>query len=143
MGDRTATLSRKTNETEIEVYVNLDCQPGSASQQVIDISTGIGFLDHVRFSTHIVSHLHSQTMIRPHTCVYRCTTPLPSTVECLSRSRPKAISGSTTTTQLMSPPSPPPPPFSLSQHERALLFYSRAHTGHGDCVWHRIQTGAR
>ncbi len=51
MSDRTATISRKTNETEIEVYINLDCQPGSASQQVIDISTGIGFLDHVRFYT--------------------------------------------------------------------------------------------
>jgi imidazoleglycerol-phosphate dehydratase len=51
MSDRTAALSRKTNETEIEVYINLDCQPGSASQQIIDISTGIGFLDHVRFST--------------------------------------------------------------------------------------------
>jgi imidazoleglycerol-phosphate dehydratase len=51
MSDRTATISRKTNETEIEVYINLDCQPGSASQQIIDISTGIGFLDHVRFST--------------------------------------------------------------------------------------------
>ncbi|KAI9446434.1 IGPD-domain-containing protein [Lactarius indigo] len=43
---RTATISRKTNETEIEVYINLDSQPGSASQQVINISTGIGFLDH-------------------------------------------------------------------------------------------------
>jgi imidazoleglycerol-phosphate dehydratase len=51
MSDRTATISRKTNETEIEVYINLDCQPGSASQQIINISTGIGFLDHVRFST--------------------------------------------------------------------------------------------
>ena len=48
--DRTAKVSRKTNETEIEVYINLDCQPSSASasQQTIDISTGIGFLDHVR-----------------------------------------------------------------------------------------------
>jgi imidazoleglycerol-phosphate dehydratase len=51
MSDRTATISRKTNETEIEVHINLDCQPGSASQQIIDISTGIGFLDHVRLST--------------------------------------------------------------------------------------------
>ena len=50
MSDRTATISRKTNETEIEVYINLDCQPGSASQQVINVSTGIGFLDHVRIS---------------------------------------------------------------------------------------------
>jgi imidazoleglycerol-phosphate dehydratase len=48
ISDRTATISRKTNETEIEVHINLDCQPGSASQQIIDISTGIGFLDHVR-----------------------------------------------------------------------------------------------
>jgi hypothetical protein len=48
MTPRTATISRKTNETSIEVYINLDCQPGSASQQTIDISTGIGFLDHVR-----------------------------------------------------------------------------------------------
>jgi hypothetical protein len=45
---RTATISRKTNETEIEVYINLDCQPGSASQQIVEVSTGIGFLDHVR-----------------------------------------------------------------------------------------------
>ena len=48
MAARTATISRKTNETDIEVYINLDCQPGSASQQIIDVSTGIGFLDHVR-----------------------------------------------------------------------------------------------
>ena len=48
MAARTATISRKTNETDIEVYINLDCQPGSGSQQCIDISTGIGFLDHVR-----------------------------------------------------------------------------------------------
>jgi imidazoleglycerol phosphate dehydratase HisB len=59
MSDRTATVSRKTNETEIEVYINLDCQPGSASQQIINISTGIGFLDHVRlrFSTHTTVQL--------------------------------------------------------------------------------------
>ena len=57
MSDRTATISRKTNETEIEVYINLDCQPGSASPQVIDVSTGIGFLDHVRtFSTKNVAY---------------------------------------------------------------------------------------
>ncbi|KAG9318322.1 hypothetical protein JVU11DRAFT_407 [Chiua virens] len=44
---RTATLSRKTNETQIEVFVNLDCAPGSGQVQTIDVSTGIGFLDHV------------------------------------------------------------------------------------------------
>ncbi|KAI0273653.1 IGPD-domain-containing protein [Gloeopeniophorella convolvens] len=47
MAARTATISRKTNETQIEVSINLDCQPGSASEQVIDIATGIGFLDHM------------------------------------------------------------------------------------------------
>ena len=45
---RTATIERKTNETEIRVAINLDCQPGSGNKQEISISTGIGFLDHVR-----------------------------------------------------------------------------------------------
>ena len=47
MEARTATIKRKTNETEIEVHINLDCQPGSGNLQEISISTGIGFLDHV------------------------------------------------------------------------------------------------
>jgi imidazoleglycerol-phosphate dehydratase len=47
MAARTATISRKTNETQIDVSINLDCTPGSQSAQVIEISTGIGFLDHV------------------------------------------------------------------------------------------------
>ncbi|KAH9981272.1 IGPD-domain-containing protein [Lactifluus volemus] len=38
--DRTAIITRKTNETEIEVFVNLDCQPGNATAQSIDVSTG-------------------------------------------------------------------------------------------------------
>ncbi|KAI0245094.1 IGPD-domain-containing protein [Lactifluus subvellereus] len=42
---RTAMITRKTNETEIEVFINLD--PGSGFVQTIDISTGIGFLDHM------------------------------------------------------------------------------------------------
>lgn len=40
---RTATVSRKTNETDIHVALNLDSQ----LDQKIDINTGIGFLDHV------------------------------------------------------------------------------------------------
>ncbi|KAF8184898.1 imidazoleglycerol phosphate dehydratase [Mycena galopus ATCC 62051] len=44
---RQATVSRKTNETEIEVNLNLDCAPGSGVTQTIDVSTGIGFLDHM------------------------------------------------------------------------------------------------
>ncbi|PSR94072.1 hypothetical protein PHLCEN_2v4500 [Hermanssonia centrifuga] len=43
---RVATLERKTNETSISVSINLDCQPGTGNKQEIDISTGIGFLDH-------------------------------------------------------------------------------------------------
>ena len=47
MSARQATISRKTSETEVEVTINLDTQPGSGFDQVINVSTGIGFLDHV------------------------------------------------------------------------------------------------
>ena len=47
MAERTAKVERKTNETKIEVFINLDCQAGSGNAQTIEISTGIGFLDHV------------------------------------------------------------------------------------------------
>lgn len=58
---RTATVSRKTSETEIEVTLELDRNPG-LTNQVINVETGIGFLDHVsvyvsctsaNFSTHL------------------------------------------------------------------------------------------
>jgi len=45
---RTSSISRKTNETEIEISLNLD---GSGLH---DISTGIGFLDHML--THVAVH---------------------------------------------------------------------------------------
>ncbi|KAJ3796595.1 IGPD-domain-containing protein [Lentinula aff. detonsa] len=44
---RTASISRKTNETNIEVSINLDCAPGVGAAQEINVSTGIGFLDHM------------------------------------------------------------------------------------------------
>ncbi|KAI0748282.1 IGPD-domain-containing protein [Daedaleopsis nitida] len=47
MAARTAVIERKTNETEIRVAINLDCQPGSGNKQEISVSTGIGFLDHM------------------------------------------------------------------------------------------------
>ncbi|KAG2207573.1 hypothetical protein INT46_005093 [Mucor plumbeus] len=40
---RTATLERKTNETDIKVSINLD----DKFDQKININTGIGFLDHM------------------------------------------------------------------------------------------------
>ncbi len=45
---RTASISRKTSETEITIELNLD---GSGQH---DISTGVGFLDHML--THIAMH---------------------------------------------------------------------------------------
>ena len=45
---RTSTITRKTNETDITVELNLD---GSGKH---DISTGVGFLDHML--THIAVH---------------------------------------------------------------------------------------
>jgi imidazoleglycerol-phosphate dehydratase len=123
MGDRTATISRKTNETEIEVYINLDCQPGSASPQVINVSTGIGFLDHVRSLSTINAAYTLKREIKHTIPCNRCTMPLPSTAECLSRSRPKVISGSTTTIQLISPP-PSHSPFPQSRYERASSSHS-------------------
>lgn len=47
---RVATVSRKTNETEINVDLNLDAVPGSGITQAIKVNTGIGFLDHVKFT---------------------------------------------------------------------------------------------
>jgi hypothetical protein len=47
MSARTATVERKTSETEISCTINLDHDP-AAGKQAIDVFTGIGFLDHVR-----------------------------------------------------------------------------------------------
>ncbi|KXN90537.1 Imidazoleglycerol-phosphate dehydratase [Leucoagaricus sp. SymC.cos] len=44
---RQAYITRKTSETEVEVSIDLDCAPGSGVKQTIDVSTGIGFLDHM------------------------------------------------------------------------------------------------
>jgi len=43
---RSATVSRVTNETKIEVSLSLDSHPTFAPQ-TINVKTGIGFLDHV------------------------------------------------------------------------------------------------
>jgi imidazoleglycerol-phosphate dehydratase len=43
MEHRTAEINRKTNETDIQISLNLD----DKFDQKINIDTGIGFLDHV------------------------------------------------------------------------------------------------
>ena len=55
MAERSASVERKTSETEITCSIVLDNEPG-VREQVIDVSTGIGFLDHVR---HFFVVLHS------------------------------------------------------------------------------------
>jgi imidazoleglycerol-phosphate dehydratase len=47
MPERTATVERKTSETQITCTLSLDNEPG-VKAQVIEVHTGIGFLDHVR-----------------------------------------------------------------------------------------------
>jgi len=44
---RQGRVARKTNETDVQVFLDLDCHPGSGVAQDIDIHTGIGFLDHM------------------------------------------------------------------------------------------------
>lgn len=43
---RSATVSRVTNETKIQVSLSLDTHP-TLAPQTISVKTGIGFLDHV------------------------------------------------------------------------------------------------
>lgn len=72
---RQASVSRKTSETEIEVFIDLDCTPGSNVKQTIEVSTGIGFLDHVRSLVHLIN----ARIYIPST---RCIPPSQSTVAC-------------------------------------------------------------
>lgn len=47
MSERSASVERQTSETQITCSIVLDNEPGVRKQE-IDVSTGIGFLDHVR-----------------------------------------------------------------------------------------------
>ncbi|KAK1920856.1 imidazoleglycerol-phosphate dehydratase [Papiliotrema laurentii] len=46
MSSRTATVERTTSETQITCSIDLDHVPG-VTKQVIEVNTGIGFLDHM------------------------------------------------------------------------------------------------
>jgi imidazoleglycerol phosphate dehydratase HisB len=48
MSPRQARFSRKTDETQVEVTIDLDCAPGPSVVQTINVSTGIDFLDPLR-----------------------------------------------------------------------------------------------
>jgi hypothetical protein len=85
MQRRQATISRKTNETEIEVALELDVVSIPGVAQEINISTGIGFLDHV-WLPHIL-------LLVPHTNPCRCSTLSQSMAGCPLPSNAKAISG--------------------------------------------------
>jgi imidazoleglycerol phosphate dehydratase HisB len=66
---RTASVTRKTNETSIQITLNLDATPGSGIRQEIDIKTGVGFLDHVRALFGFFS------LYRTHSGSCRCSMP--------------------------------------------------------------------
>lgn len=53
MSVRTATVSRETSETSISCTLTLDNAPGV---QKIEVSTGLGFLDHVGYPSPHYSH---------------------------------------------------------------------------------------
>jgi hypothetical protein len=90
---RSATISRKTNETDIQVSLTLDSDP-SVATQVIQVSTGIGFLDHVSLHIYIFC-------IDPFTKFFwdRCFMHLLNMEECPWHCPAKEISGLTTIIQ--------------------------------------------
>ena len=50
--ERSASVERLTSETKISCYINLDVDPlAPASGHIMEVSTGIGFLDHVGAAT--------------------------------------------------------------------------------------------
>lgn len=56
MSERVASVERTTSETHISCTIDLDHIPG-VTEQKINVSTGIGFLDHVRVSN-LPPHKH-------------------------------------------------------------------------------------
>jgi hypothetical protein len=72
MAERSASVERKTSETSISCSIVLDNEPG-VREQKIDVSTGIGFLDHVSESSYMARIKLTG----------RCSLLWPSTEECL------------------------------------------------------------
>ena len=79
MSARTATVERNTSETSITCTIDLDHIPGE-TKQVIEVSTGIGFLDHV--SEVSLPYSSDVSRSRP-ALIDRCSQHWPSMEACL------------------------------------------------------------
>ena len=74
---RSASVERATSETKISCSINLDVDPNAtAGEHIIDVSTGIGFLDHVG----LTSDIAIGTAMLTASC--RCSQLLPSMGGC-------------------------------------------------------------
>lgn len=93
---RTATVKRKTNETDIDLVLTLDVPIGA--KQLISINTGIGFLDHVR------SDGCRSEPVLPICFLARCFTLSRNTLGCRSSWFAKVTFGSTTITRRKTSP---------------------------------------
>ncbi|SCZ94008.1 BZ3500_MvSof-1268-A1-R1_Chr6-1g08362 [Microbotryum saponariae] len=71
---RSASISRKTNETDIAITLTLDVAVGAA--QEINISTGIGFLDHVSLPCSVPAYYRFCTL----TSIPPCLVSRPSCI---------------------------------------------------------------
>lgn len=77
---RTASVARKTGETDIQCSITLDHAPDT--QQVIQVNTGIGFLNHVRSVAPDRSSIDGGADHQASPCSggrCRCSMPSPST----------------------------------------------------------------
>lgn len=98
---RTATVSRETSETSIKCTLTLDVVPGVHKQE-INVSTGIGFLDHVSPTSQsrlgpasLCIPADSYRFLSSRRC--RCSPPWPNTDRCPSTCNAKETCTSTTT----------------------------------------------
>lgn len=81
MAARKATISRQTSETSVDVTLDLDWSPSLGLKQNIEVSTGIGFLDHVHLRICLALNLCISMISRSILIAvpYRCTMLLQNT----------------------------------------------------------------